>query len=52
MDDMTAGRWRYTQAYLAEVFGVEDEAAAEIRRRSERSGAGPDRRPRGCREDS
>lgn len=41
MDDMTAGRWRYTQAYLAEVFGVEDEAARGIRLGSERAGLDP-----------
>ena len=41
MDNMSPGRWRYTQAYLAEVFGVEEEAARGIRLRSQRAGLDP-----------
>lgn len=41
MDDMNAARWRYTRDYLAEVFGVEDEAAAVVRARSQQEGLAP-----------
>jgi len=41
MDDMNAERFRYTQDYLREVFGGEDEVAATVRQRAEDAGLPP-----------
>jgi predicted O-methyltransferase YrrM len=41
MDEMNEARWRYTHDYLAEVFGVEDAAAAATSARSREAGLAP-----------
>ncbi len=41
MDEMSEDRWRYTQQYLLEVFGVEDHAAANIAARSREAALAP-----------
>ena len=41
MDEMSEARWRYTQAYLLEVFGVEDHAASGIAARSREADLAP-----------
>lgn len=41
MNGPSAERWRYTETYLSEVFGVEDEAATAIRAAAESAGLPP-----------
>ena len=44
MEDAAPERWKYTEHYLRDIFGLEDVAATAIRSPAEKAGLPPHRR--------